>query len=113
MSLRRNALFEIELLMVPSSRCQPEPGLYVPETDGPVRRTRSRTFWCSNKQQQVEVEFETEAFLGFPRVVGITRCSAFDQPEDIACGRHCLDTRFRRQWPYALPVAGTGGTRRA
>jgi hypothetical protein len=52
----------------------------------------------------VDVEFTTRAFLGFPRLVGVNRCSAFAEPDDVACGRHCLDSDFRRQWPPALPV---------
>jgi len=108
MSLHRDLLAEIELTMVPSLRISPAPGLYVPETDLPegVSRngSRRRSFWCSLKEQQVEVEFENRAFLGFPRLTGVRRCSAFEQPNDVACGRHCLDSSFRRQWPYALPI---------
>ena len=108
MSLHHDLLAEIELTMVPSLRIHPEPGLYVPEADlaeGVSRSASSRrSFWCSLKEQQVEVEFENRAFLGFPRLTGVRRCSAFDQPDDVACGRHCLDSKFRRQWPYALPI---------
>jgi hypothetical protein len=99
----RDLLAEIELTMVPSLLERPEPGLYVPSSqasDG----SRRRRFWCSLKKEDVEVEFETKATFGFRRTVGVRRCSAFEEPDKVACGRHCLDSKFRRQWPYALPV---------
>ncbi len=108
MSLHRDLLAEIELTMVPSL-IRPDPGLYVPASA--VREAASRTgsrcrsLWCSLKNQEVEVEFETRTFLGFPRSVGVKHCSVFDEPEKVACGRHCLDSKFRRQWPPALPIA--------
>jgi hypothetical protein len=108
MSLHHDLLAEIELTMVPSLRLHSEPGLYVPRADLPEGASRGgssrRSFWCSLKEQEVEVQFERRAFLGFPRLTGVRRCSAFDRPEDVACGRHCLDSKFRRQWPYALPI---------
>jgi len=108
MSPYHDLLAELEVTMVPSPRFQPgeskeiPPGGY-PETpsEGGSRR---RHFWCALKDQEVEVEFETRSTLGLRRNVGIRRCTAFDQPEDVACGRHCLDSKFRRQWPSALPV---------
>jgi hypothetical protein len=109
MSLHHDLLAEIELTMVPSLRLHADPGLYVPQVDLPEGASRSgssrRSFWCSLKEQEVEVEFEKRAFLGFPRLTGVKRCSAFEQPDHVACGRPCLDAKFRRQWPYALPVA--------
>jgi len=109
MSPHRDLLAELELTMVPSLRMRPDPGLYVPATELPEAASRSgsrcRRFWCALKDQEVEVEFETKAFLGFPRTVGVKRCSVFEEPEKVACGRHCLDSKFRRQWPPALPVA--------
>lgn len=104
----RDLLAELELTMVPSQQKPPEPGLYVAAGDGPDesrRGSRRRHFWCALREQEVEVEFETKAMLGFPRVVGVKRCSAFEEPDKVECGRHCLEARFRRQWPYALPVA--------
>ena len=107
MSLHHDLLAEIELTMVPSLRLHPEPGLYVPaEECSPIGASR-RSFWCALKDQQVEVEFETKALLGFRRLTGVKRCSAFCQPNDIACSRRCLDSEFRGQWPSALPLAGS------
>jgi hypothetical protein len=104
MSLHHDLLAEIELTMVPSVITPPKPDLYEPaaETSSRVRSGR-RSFWCSLKERDVEVEFLTKPFLGFPRLLGVRCCTAFQQPEDVACGRHCLDAKFRRQWPYALP----------
>ena len=108
MSMHRDLLAELELTMVPSLKIRPEPGLYVaasePLTGASGTGSSRRRVWCSLKKQDVEVEFETKGFLGFPRFVGVNRCSAFDKPEDVACGRHCLDSDFRRRWPPALPV---------
>jgi hypothetical protein len=109
MSLHRDLLAELELTMVPSLRIRPAPGMYAPASELAEAAIRSgpcrRSFWCSLKKQEVEVEFETKPFLGFPRLVAVNRCSVFDEPEKVACGRHCLDSKFRRQWPFALPTA--------
>ena len=105
----RDLLAEIELTMVPSLQESPQPGLYLPASvpsDDPRTGSRRRRFWCWLREQDVEVEFETKAVLGFPRTVGVKRCSVFEAPDKVECGRHCLESRFRRQWPYALPVAG-------
>ena len=110
MSAHQDLLAELELTMVPSLRNRPEPGMYVPAGERPDAVARGgscrRSFWCSLKKQEVEVDFETKRFLGFPRLVGVRCCSVFDEPENVACGRHCLDLKFRRQWPFALPTAG-------
>jgi hypothetical protein len=109
MSPNRDLLAEVELTMVPSLRVCGAPAMYAPVsglTDVAARcGSSSRTFWCSAKDQEVEVEFERKRFLGFPRLAGIKRCSAFGEPEKVACGRRCLDSKYRRQWPFALPVA--------
>jgi hypothetical protein len=109
MSLNRDLLAELELTTVPSLRPRPAPGMYVPageRAEGATRRGSSRrSFWCALKEQTVEVEFEAKRILGFPRLVGVMRCSAFDEPEKVACGRRCMDSKFRRQWPFALPAA--------
>jgi hypothetical protein len=109
MSMHRDLLAELELTMVPSLKIVPEPGCYVPASEPQKAASRTgswrRRVWCSLRRQEVEVEFETRAFLGFPRLVGVNRCTAFDEPKDVACGRHCLDSEFRRRWPPALPVA--------
>lgn len=105
----RDLLAELELTMVPSLQKPREPSLYEAESDRPDesrRGSRRRRFWCSLREQEVEVEFETKAMLGFPLTVGVKRCSAFEEPDKVECGRHCLEAKFRRQWPYALPVVG-------
>ena len=78
------------------------PGGYADAPSADKRRRRH--FWCAFKKREVEVEFATKSFLGLPRTVGVMRCAAFDQSRDVACSRRCLDSRFRRQWPAALPV---------
>ena len=108
MSARRDLLAELELTMVPSltrldASPEPPPGGY-PDSTG--SRTSLRHFWCRIKQHEVEVEFETAPRLLLPgRISGVKRCSAFDQPTDVACGRHCVDSWFRYQWPESLYVA--------
>jgi hypothetical protein len=108
MSLQHDLLAELELTMVPSLRIRPAPCMYVPASERAEAATRSgscrRRFWCGIKKQEVEVEFEAKRFLGFPRMVGVKRCSVFDEPKKVACGRHCLDSKFRRQRPFALPT---------
>ena len=108
MSPHRDLLAEVELTMVPSLRRPPAPGAYVPGEQEPARRTSRRSFWCSLKNQVADVEFETKSVLGFPRLVGIKCCSAFNEPMDVTCGRRCLDSDYRRRWPFSLPVADRG-----
>lgn len=109
MSANRDLLAELELTMVPSLARPPEPG-----PEGPVgglpdhasSGTCRRHFWCRIKQHEVEVEFETVPRLLLPaRIAGVKRCTAFDEPTDVACGRHCLDSYFRYQWPDSPRVA--------
>ena len=107
MYMERDLLAGLELTMVPLQTGRPRRDVYGPwseraEANG--NRTSSRTFWCAAKNQEVEVEFETKRFLGFSRVAAVKRCSAFGEPEQVACPRQCLDSKFRRQWPFALPV---------
>ncbi|HEY6927851.1 MAG TPA: hypothetical protein VI653_30525 [Steroidobacteraceae bacterium] len=105
----RDMLAEIELTMVPSPPVCPESNLYVPASepaDGSRGGSCRRRFWCALRKQHVEVEFATKAVLGFRRIVAVKRCSVFEEPDKVACGRHCLESRFRTQWPYALPLAG-------
>ena len=115
MSTHRDLLAELELTMVPSVKKPREPGGHVPANELPEAGARTgswrRRVWCSLEKHEVEVEFETKTFFGFPRLVGVNRCSAFDEPENVACGRHCLDSEFRRRWPPALPVADRRSTR--
>jgi hypothetical protein len=108
MSQFRDLSAELEVTMVPSARFRPEAGAQMPPggfADAPAGDGwRRRHFWCPLKKIEVEVEFATRSFLGLPRTVGVRQCTAFDRPRDVACGRHCLDSRFRRQWPAALPI---------
>ena len=110
MSRFRDLFAELEETMVPLPRFRPEGGAQIPPGGFPdvpsADRLRRRHFWCPLKKFEVEVEFATRSFLGLSRTVGVTQCTAFDQPRDVACGRHCLDSRFRRQWPAALPIMG-------
>jgi hypothetical protein len=100
---------ELELTMVPTlarlSESGPE-GLPGGHSDFAGSGTCRRHFWCRFKQQEVEVDFETVPRLLLPaRITGVKRCTAFDEPTDITCGRHCLDPYFRYQWPDSLYVA--------
>lgn len=107
MYVDRDLLAELELTMVPLAGRQSREDVYAPWREDVERsKTSRRTFWCAAKNQEVEVEFETKRFLGFPRLASVKRCSAFDEPEQIACGHQCLDPKYRRQWPNALPVLG-------
>jgi hypothetical protein len=113
MSLSRDLLAELELTMVPGFRPdvtgQAPPGGFpdAPAAEG----SRRRQFWCELKEVDVEVEFATRSFLGLSRTVGVRQCTAFDEPHDVACGRECLDSRFRGKWPPALPIMGRGKAR--
>ena len=93
---------------LPLPRFQPEASAQIPADGSPDAPSadglRRRHFCCPLKKLEVEVEFATRSFLGLPRTVGVRQCTAFDQSRDVACGRHCLDSRFRRQWPAALPI---------
>ncbi len=106
MSVHHDLLAELELTMVPSLRPQPAAGMCVQAGEGAEAGTgcgsSRRSFWCALKEQEVDVEFETKRFLGFPRLVGVKRCGAFDEPEKVTCGRRCLDSKFRRQRVFAL-----------
>jgi hypothetical protein len=105
MSSYRDLLAELELAMVPSTRPRPEDhaGRGIVE-DHEGGGTRLAHFWCSVKKQEVEVEFETQPRRGLRRIVDVRRCSAFDRPMDVACGRHCLDASFRTQHPFSPPL---------
>ena len=100
----RDFFAELEVTMVPLPRFQPEASAPMPVGDCSGDGSRVRHFWCPLKKLEVEVEFATKSFLGVLRTVSVKQCTAFDPPRDVACGRHCLDSRFRRQWPAALPV---------
>ena len=65
---------------------------------------RRRAFRCRLAERDVEVEFTERRVFGFRTRVGVTRCSAFESPTAIACARRCVDSAFRRQWEFAIPV---------
>lgn len=72
------------------------------------RVRRRQSFWCSQAQRAVEVEFEARGVPGIRRTAAVLNCSAYESPEAIACARRCRDAAFRRQWEPALPVFGRG-----
>ncbi|HET8529772.1 MAG TPA: hypothetical protein VFO08_01375 [Methylomirabilota bacterium] len=108
MSRFHDLLAELEVTMVPLPRFGSEGSAQVPGAGFPdvpsADGLRRRHFWCPLKKFEVEVEFATRPFLGLPRTIGVRQCTAFDQPRDVACGRHCLDSKFRSRWPAALPI---------
>jgi hypothetical protein len=65
------------------------------------RRVVRHSFWCATAGRDVEARL---------RCGGVESCSAFDDPNAIACGRRCRDRTFRMQWPPALPVLPRRGT---
>ena len=73
------------------------------------RVRRRRHFWCAWVRQKAEVEFEERGLPGLRRSVAVVSCTCFDPPTEVGCGRRCLDSAFRRQWPSPL-VELTGGT---
>ena len=108
MNSYRDLLVELELTRVPSGRPHPDNvsrkpgGIAAHEGDG--GGTRRSQFWCALKEHNVEVEFETRSRLGLPRIVDVRRCTAFERPADVTCGRHCLDASFRKQHPFEPPL---------
>jgi hypothetical protein len=65
-------------------------------------RILRRAFWCPLLGQEVEVDFARTQWLGESSAV--LRCSAFDPPEAVTCGRRCAAPAYRAQWPSALPL---------
>jgi hypothetical protein len=75
------------------------------EWTGLFGRTRGRrSFHCALAGRDVEVQVTERRLFGFPTPVAVHRCSAFESPTAVACRRQCLDSAFRRQWEFALPV---------
>jgi hypothetical protein len=81
--------------------------LLVPLAIPGLRVHRRRHFWCAWARQKAEVEFEERGLPGLRRSVAVVSCSCFDPPTEVGCGRRCLDSAFRRQWPSSLPIGGT------
>ena len=63
---------------------------------------RRRAFRCALVEREVEVEFAERRVLGVLSHANVTRCSAFECPTAIACGRRCVSSAFRRQWRPAV-----------
>jgi hypothetical protein len=69
-----------------------------------VGTTRRRcAFRCAIKERDVEVELTEHRLFGVVEHASVTRCSAFESPEAVECGRRCVNPAFRRQW---LPSGG-------
>ena len=66
------------------------------------RVQRRRGFRCPLMRREVEVEFLECWFLGVRRGAVPARCSAFEVPPAIECGRACTDRAFRTQWTSAV-----------
>ena len=67
---------------------------------GDVRRVRS--FRCPLVRREVEVEFLERWVLAVRRSATACRCSAFERPTAVECGRRCVDRAFRTQWEAPL-----------
>jgi len=105
----RDLMAELELTMVPSLIRPPDDPLteYPDDADAACRRH----FWCSIKEREVEVEFQTvpRRLLG-TRIAGVKVCSAFEDPAAVTCDRACVDGRFRSQWPDSMRVGDRPAT---
>ena len=64
--------------------------------------SRRRGFRCPLVRREVEVEFLERWVLGARCSATPTRCSAFEVPTAIECGRRCVDRSFRNQWESPL-----------
>jgi len=60
--------------------------------------SRRRAFRCALTEREVEVEFAERRMFGVVEHAAVTRCSAFESPGAVACGRRCVSPAFRRQW---------------
>lgn len=66
---------------------------------------RHRVFRCPLMQREVEVEFEEHRCLGVRCSAAVKSCTGFEEPTAIGCRRACVDSAFRRQWEFSLPVS--------
>jgi hypothetical protein len=66
---------------------------------------RRRAFRCPLRRREVEVEFEERRFFGVRHSAAVKRCSAFEVATAIGCRRPCVNSSFRRQWEFPLPVS--------
>ena len=71
------------------------------------RVQRRRCFHCPLMRREVEVEFLERWFLGVRCGAVPVRCSGFEVPTAVECGRRCVDRAFRTQWVSAVNVAST------
>ena len=65
-----------------------------------ARPLAHRRFRCSGADREVEVVFERRGLSR--RIAGVASCSGFEPGAPVACGRHCVDAAYRRQWKGAL-----------
>lgn len=72
-------------------------------------KTRRRRFWCAEAGREVEVLFEERGLPGMRCSAAVKSCPVFEPGTAIACRRHCLSSKFRRQWEFALPVRMKAG----
>lgn len=72
-------------------------GLFFMAAVGPfskMARIVTRSFWCPIQQQAVTVEFQQDAWNGWP--LGVVQCDAFSPPTAITCEKRCLSLgKFR------------------
>ena len=66
---------------------------------------RHRAFRCPLMKREVEVEFEERRCLGVRCSVAVKSCTGFEVATAVGCRRACVDSAFRRQWEFALPVS--------
>ena len=78
-------------------------------TEGPM--TRRRRFRCAEAGREVEVLFEERGLPGMRWSAAVKSCPVFEPGTTIACRRHCLSSKFRRQWEFPLPVRMKAGKR--
>ena len=76
-------------------------------TRGPA--TRRRRFRCAEAGREVEVLFEQRGLPGLRWSEAVKSCPVFEPGNPIACRRHCLSAKFRRQWEFPLPVRTRAG----
>jgi hypothetical protein len=76
-----------------------------------ARPLARRRFRCSGADREVEVLFERRGLSR--RIAGVVSCSGFEPGTRIACGRHCVDAGYRRQWKGALAPVGRRPAARA
>jgi hypothetical protein len=64
--------------------------LITPLVEALLPRTRRRTFACPWAKTEVDVDFVQRAPFGVVDPPDVGRCSAFEDPSSVACGKDCL-----------------------